>query len=263
MPFDRLLREINVTFHMLFTFEVALRIAIVLLLSILIVQAIGIPWWISLVPAFFYGSVQYVKKRKKDPYINIERKYPTLQEKLRSARDNTDEGNLFVFGLHKDVVGEISKVRVSSFFNLNKARKDIFMIIFLSFVVIALSQYNYKLTNFSIEIGDVTFDIKNLLNIARAGVGGDDISDGAGLAEFTDIFGEKSVAIIGDEKLEIELKSGKTEIDVTDIRPPEPQEFTSVYPEEIKAVAASSFEEQIPKEQQEIVKSYFSKIAEG
>ena len=81
------------------------------------------------------------------------------------------------------------------------------------------------------------------------------------MSEFDDIFGEKSVAILGDENLEIEIAAGNTEIDISEIKEAEEIEFQTLYPEEIGATAAGVAEENIPAHQQEIVKNYYQKIA--
>ena len=137
------------------------------------------------------------------------------------------------------------------------------MMAFLAIVIIKLAPFHVQILDLQ-AMTDLSLDLGDLAeNIGRIGKGekyeGED--DDGGLAEHTDIFGEKSVALLGDEDVEITLESANVEIDINDIREVEERTFTTTYPEEIGAMAASAFEEQIPKDQQEIVKNYYKKIA--
>lgn len=266
MPFDKLIAEVRFTFASFAVFRLFLRLSLVFLVAYLVFAAIGIPWPLTIIPIIAYGVWMRRKLNKTDPFVEIEQKYPLLSEKLRAARDNTDEGNVFIFDLHKDVVRDIQKVRASSFFNTKKTRDDIIMIGFFAFMIIFLAPFHVQLFDFNVDIVNLDFDARfDIFGEGSGGNGGDsgfDPSEGGGAA-FRDIYGESSIAVLGDEKVDVQLQLADAELDFTNIRAPEEREFQTVYPDDIEAVASSSFNEEIPQEQQEIVKNYYQFIAEG
>lgn len=264
MPFRKIIREIRFTFNMINLFYSTIRSVIFFLVIFLLFTAFNIPWYLTFVPAGYYFFRQMRKRSRLNPYKEIENRYTTLKEKLRAAKDNLDEGNVFVFNLHKEVVNMIRRVNVSSFFNTRRALNDILMMSFLAIVIIILAPFHVQIldvqamTDMSLELDDL---IENIGSIGSGDEKYEGEDDEGGLAEYEDIFGKKSVALLGDEDLEITLESANVEIDVNDVRDVEERTFTTTYPEEIGAMAASAFEEQIPKDQQEIVKNYYKKIA--
>ncbi|MBW3011063.1 hypothetical protein KY326_02500 [Candidatus Woesearchaeota archaeon] len=264
MPFRRIIREIRFTFNMINLFYSTIRTVILFLVIFLVFTAFNIPWYLTFIPGIYYFFRQMRKRSKVNPYKEIEGKYTTLKEKLRAARDNLDEGNVFVFDLHKEVANVIRKVNVSSFFNTRRALNDLLMMAFLSLVIIILAPFHVQILDLQ-AMTDLSLDLGDLVdNIGSIGTKGDKLEgedDDGGLAEYDDIFGKKSVALLGDESMEVTFESANVEIDVNDIREVEERMFTTTYPEEIGAMAASAFEEQIPKDQQEIVKNYYKKIA--
>ncbi len=243
-------------------FYSTIRTIILFLIIFLLFTAFGIPWYLTFIPGIYYFFRQMKKRSKTNPYKEIEKKYTVLKEKLRAAKDNIDEGNVFVFDLHKEVVAAVRKINVSSFFNTRRALNDILMMAFLAIVIIVFAPFHVQILDLQ-AMTDLSLDLGGLVdNIGQFGkdkLEGED--DEGGLAEYNDIFGEKSVALLGDEDMEVTLEAANVEIDVNDIREVEERTFTTTYPEEIGAMAASAFEEQIPKDQQEIVKNYYKKIA--
>ena len=78
--------------------------------------------------------------------------------------------------------------------------------------------------------------------------------------EADDIYGDKSIAELGNEQLQLELNPVKSDADISKTQEPEHRKFRSTIPTEIAASTDASYEESIPKGYQKIVKSYFREI---
>jgi len=75
-----------------------------------------------------------------------------------------------------------------------------------------------------------------------------------------DIYGNESIAELGNDELMLQLNPSLSDIDISQIKDPEHREFKSNVPTEIAGSTDASFEESIPKGYQKIVKSYFRQI---
>ena len=76
-----------------------------------------------------------------------------------------------------------------------------------------------------------------------------------------DIYGKRSIALLGKESLDISVDVTESELDITKIREAKQKDFTEEFPTKISAIADVSYEEKIPKDYKEIIKSYFERIA--
>ncbi|MBW3013048.1 hypothetical protein KY325_03835 [Candidatus Woesearchaeota archaeon] len=261
--FKRVVKEIVFTFRTIYIFYALLRSIIILLIAYLLIAPFNLPWFIAVVPAAIYFIRRTQNDRKKNPFAEIEKQYPSLKEKLRAAKDNFDEGNVFVFDLHKEVLADVKKVAVSNFFDTKKARNDVLVMCVLCLIIVILAPFNVAIFDFNFSLDDITDKVRDFASGVGNNRGSRDLTedDEGGLGEFDEIFGEKSIALLGDENLEIEIASDNTEIDISDIREAEQIEFQTLYPDEIGATAAGVAEENIPTQHQEIVKNYYKKIA--
>jgi len=263
MSFRRVVKEIKFTFGTIYFFFTLLRTIIILLICFLIITPFNLPWYLALIPAAVYFVRRTRKDRKRSPFSEIEKKYPGLKEKLRAAKDNYDEGNVFVFDLHKEVLAEVKRVAVSNFFDTKKARNDLLVVCILCLVVVIMAPFNVQIFDFNFTLDDLSNKIQDFAS-GMGNKGGSEIlgeDDEGGLGEFDDIFGEKSIAVLGDENLEIEIATDNAELDISDVNEAEEIEFETLYPDEIGATASGVAEEYIPTHQQEIVKNYYKKIA--
>lgn len=263
MSFRRVVKEIRFTFGTIYFFFALLRTIIILLICFLIITPFNLPWYLALIPAGIYFVRRTKKDRKKNPFSEIEKKYPGLKEKLRAAKDNYDEGNVFVFDLHKEVLAEVKRVAVSNFFDTKKSRNDLLVVCVLCLVIVIMAPFNVQIFDFNFTLDDLSDKVRDFASGMGNGNGDSDTfdEDDGGLGEFDNIFGEKTIALLGDENLEIEIATGNTELDISDVNEAEDIEFETLYPDEIGATASGVAEEYIPTHHQEIVKNYYKKIA--
>jgi hypothetical protein len=262
--FQEVVTDLRRYFNVLIVLSTFARSMIVFLISFLLLSTIGITWWYSLFPGVVCFIVLHHLASREDPAKIIEREHPELEDMLTTARDNVEETNEMIRGLHNQVEKKLKKVSSSSLVKSSRLKKDISFAAMLALIIVLIAPFNPVLL--SIEISLEEFGI----NIERSvvGFGGDDESvAGSGLEGGdnvnNDIFGDKKVAVLGDDGLDIAFGFGDDKIDITNIQKPKSLEFKASYPDEIGAVASSSFEEDIPMEQQEVVKNYYKKITEG
>lgn len=194
---------------------------------------------VTFIAAFIYF---YKNKLKKASLAEIEKRNPNVQEMLRTAADNINMDNVVTKQLNVDVLTEMRNVATSSFF--------IPKILFSKIISIsALSLITLFILSSNLHIVDANNLIKGLGYVPEKVFGSDE-----------GLYGDDSVAELGKEKVTFELNPLSYELNLDQIKPPEKKEFESNYPEDITATPEESFEENIPKEQQELVKRYFESI---
>lgn len=190
---------------------------------------------------------------------DVEDRVPVLQDQLSTVADNMYRDNEIIRDLQRDVLSLLKHVRVSYFIDFKKIYRDIWVIGIVCFLILVAGAWNVQFFDYKSlakEIGDVT---SGLGGSAFDGSGG----GAGGLDNFTDIFGNETLAELGPNELDLEINPILSEINIEDIQDVKEREFEeSVFPTEIIATTDSSFDENIPKEHREIVREYFNKIAQ-
>lgn len=265
MGFEDIMKEIERTYLVLSVIANSVRSAIIFILSFLLFATVGISWWFSFFPAALCFIVLYNIDSKKDPYKIIEVNYENLADKLSAGRDNQDEKNVFVKDLHDDLRKDLRSTIISSFINAERLKKDFLFFSLMALVIIIISPFNPVLLSIKFDPAKfgLTLEDTNIFNgDGFFGKAGGTEGDDAGGDANKDIFGDKNIAFLGDEDLNVRLALGEDSFDFSQKKKPQTFQFKAVYPDEIGATATESFEENIPKEHQEIVKNYYKKIVE-
>lgn len=81
-----------------------------------------------------------------------------------------------------------------------------------------------------------------------------------GVNESNDIYGDSQLAILGNEQIDIRISPVNYEVCVREEGDVEQKQFDEIFPQNSSS-GNSTFEENIPPEQQELVKNYFDKLA--
>ena len=85
----------------------------------------------------------------------------------------------------------------------------------------------------------------------------------ADLNQSDDIYGEEDLAKLGNVELGIRVRPADYEVDIREVGDVEEKAFDETFPSEVFVESATVYEENIPVEQQELVRTYFEKIAKG
>ena len=229
---------------------------VVFLVSNLILFLITLPWFYSFIPAVVYGVVHAYHGRRNLTYSFVEEKVPDLKEQLITAADNTDKEYEIVEKLNKDVLEKMKHTMTSYFFSFGKLTRELFLLFVVAFLIIGASAYNVRF----LDTHEAIQEIKNYKAFKDYEIDEALLEFEEGNPEDDDIYGEKSIAELGDEQLQLELNPVKSDADISKIEEPEHRKFRSTIPTEIAASTDASYEESIPKGYQKIVKSYFREI---
>lgn len=256
-PIQHALRELRMTLIEINVLTWFLDTLVVFLVSNLAFYLLTLPWVYAFIPTGIYAVIHAWHQRKNTTYQYVEEKVPELKEQLITAADNTDKEYEIVESLNKDVLKSMKHTMTSYFFSFGKLSRELFLLFVISFLIIGASAYNVRFLDtykaieevkeFSSRTGDYEVD-ETLLAYEE------------GNPEEDDIYGEKSIAELGNEQLNLELNPVKSDADISKTQEPEYRKFRSTVPTEIKASTDASFEESIPKGYQKIVKSYFREI---
>ena len=233
-----------------------LDMLVVFLVFELVFFLITIPWYYSFVPAGLYGLLHAYRGRKNLTYHYVEEKVPELKEQLITAADNIDKEYEIVESLNKDVLQHMKKTMISYFFSFGKLTRELFLLFVVAFLIIGASAYNVRF----LDTYEAVQEIKNFKAFKDYEVEESFLEYEEGNPEEDNIYGEKSIAELGDEQLLLELNPIKSDADISKMEEPEHRKFRSTIPTEIMASTDASYEESIPKGYQKIVKSYFREI---
>jgi len=247
--FPSVVREINRTLNQMILFENLVNTTLVFLVFYLVLSVLDFHPLYALVPALLYlGFYSYISFRSYKPGI-VESKYAPLKEKLRTAADNMGLDNPIVDELEYEVTAEMKNVGLSMFINPRVLSYKIFAVMLLSFMIIFATTLNLKLLEFARQKVPDIFDTKNLKTV------GNFVATKLETSE--DIYGKEDVAKLGDKELNIRIKPVDFKVNVREEGESKQQKFETVFPKELAVKETVAYEENIPQEQQELVKNYF------
>ena len=253
--FSNVVKEINKTLNEMILFENIVNTTLVFLVFYLILSVMDFHPLLASIPSLMYlGFYSYMSSKSSKPLI-IEGKYAPLREKLRTAADNVGMNNPIAEELEYEVTTEMKNVGLSMFINPKILSYKIFAAIILSFMIIFAATLDLKLLEFARQKVPDIFDTKNLKGV------GNFVAVKLNTSE--DIYGKNDLAKLGDKELNIRIKPVDFKVNVREDGEATQQEFETVFPKELAVKETVAYEENIPQEQQELVKNYFKKLAEG
>lgn len=258
--FKQVLKEVNVIVDEVLAFDIILTSVLIFLAFYLALMLISLNPWYALFPTLVYLAFLLYIDLNMNKYKIVENKYAPLYEKLRTAADNVNIENEVVDELEHEVVGDLKNVKVSSFVKIRKVSYKVLGSVILCLAILFVSIYDVNFGDFSI----VFERIKDIPIFGEGGGEGGGIGDllaaGAGGGD-EDIYGEESIARIGNQEVKIKIKHSNIEVVGSEIYEVPEKEFEETFPDEIFAVSAGSYEEKITIENQKLVKDYFKELS--
>ena len=251
--FSEVVKEINKTLNEITLFENIVNTTLVFLVFYLILSIMDFHPIYAIMPALAYlAYFSYFSFKSYKPLI-VEGKYAPLREKLRTAADNVGMSNPVVEELEYEVTSEMKNVGLSLFINPRTLSYKIFAALLLAFLIIFATTSNLKFLSFA-KNPDI-FDTKNLKGVSNFAAKKLNTSD--------DIYGRPDVAKLGDNELNIRIKPVDFKVNVKEEGDSARQNFETTFANEFTVKETTAYEENIPQEEQELVKNYFNKLAEG
>jgi len=259
--FKKVIKEINFTLNNIILFNSFLNAFLIFLVIYLFLSLFNFYQRYALVPAALYFIIRLYRGIKEKHLITVEKKYPLFNERLRTARDNIKMENPVVDSLKSDIIRDMKRVEVSSFINQKNISFKTLLSITLCFLMIFSARFDiqHNIKNTADNILDFIYN--NGGNNTNEGEPGLEKMTGFGTSE--SIFGDAQIAQMGDEKLDMVIKQAGYEINLDDAKEPERREFEELFPDEVFTTTAEVYEEKIKEDQQELVKTYFLKLAEN
>ncbi len=258
--FTRVVQDINSGLNKAIYFPVFLDACLAFLVCFLIMILIGWPIWLSFIPMV----AVFVRSWRKRGHINrirmVEMYYPELNEKLRTAVDYADQDGIVIDELHQEVIEQVGNVRTAAFFDIGKTTTKSISCVILCFIILLLVSLNLPLDDYRAKIKNAVNDIEQSFG---GGTSQFDESSSAGKGKGKDIFGDRSIATLGNKELEVRIKPSTFELNIRNIKDAEEKQFEDAFPSDVAVSTSSTYEEKIPQEQQIIVKNYFKNLAGG
>ena len=225
---------------------------VVFMIFVLTFRLVKINWLYSFIPFGLYGIIHIFSGIKNTNLEQIEKKVPLLKEQLRTVADNTEKDNEITRSLNEDVIKKMKEIKNSYFIKFGSLTSRVFMLILTSFLIIFVSAQNVFF-----------LDANNFIHKISTGRGNYAVEDLLGYHEnksLDDILGNKSVAELGYEKIDLKIDQVQSEVDISKIKDPEDKAFKSTKAKDIGGSQDSSYQESIPKNYQKIVQNYFKEI---
>ncbi|MBI4438757.1 hypothetical protein HY640_02395 [Candidatus Woesearchaeota archaeon] len=261
-------RELKTALAKIYVFETAINSLIAFLSAYFILSILNLPKVLAVSITLAYIIIETGKKVTTNKILQAEATYPRMREKLRTAAEYAKVENPVVNELHQEVISELTKVEEAEFVDERKLLAKTCLAGLLCFLILLFAPVSISLKFIEPAIEKAT----NGTEINITFIPGEDKTPtisiggkkgGAKVTSDKDILGAPKIAKLGDEELKLMLKPSGDKISLRDVKEVEARDFTEQYPDEVAAVTTATYEERIPKEQQEIVKNYFASIAQS
>jgi len=254
-PIGLALKEAKRSILQVVLFSSLMDTLVVFMLLMLVCLLLTLPIGYALILALAYAIVHTRGNLKDVNFASIEEKVPALKEQLITVADNWKEQNEIVEALNQEVLQKMREIRTSSFLGFGKLTREIVVMAVVAFIIISTSAFNVEFLDFK----ETVKELRAFKPFQEYDVNTDllEMEESQNLSE---ILGEKSITELGQKQLDLELNPLLSDVDIGKVNPPEERSFRDVPPPEIKATSDVSFEENIPKQYQRIVKTYFKEI---
>lgn len=259
--FIKVVREVNETLNDILVFETILNSIMIFLMIYVILSVSSLNATYALLPAIVYLIVVSYNRIKKNKAKIVEEKYDILKEKLRTAEDNINLDNPIVNELQSEVIEGIRKVETSSFVNTRRIAFKISGCLVLCFTIIFLATLNIHFFDFTIVFDKIP---KYIIGKGEpTGVIGGDVLGAGMYSGDEDIYGAESVAKIGDEELNIEIKPVNFEVSIRNVKEASEKHFDEQFPEDVFLKASEGATEEDNIDDKDLIKNYFLNLAKG
>lgn len=254
--FKKLVREINTTLTELTLFDIIINTIIIFLFVYLILSLFNLYPIFSILPAVIFIIFSSIKRLRRSKVKKVESKHDKLKEKLRTAVDNINEDNPVVQELQEEVIEEVKKVGISSFIRPRRISFKIFSCVLLAFIIVFVSTFNLEF----LDMDNLIQQLPSYIESNPLMIGGErtTLLDDVNLSD--DLYGEKDIATLGNEQLNIKIRPSNFQVNVKEGGDAEKKQFDEIFPQEVFIESSETFDEEIPLEEQELVKTYFNKL---
>jgi hypothetical protein len=275
---DLALRELRRTLLSIKFFDVALASLIVMAMSLVVTTYFLLPWYYALAPWAVYFAYAFTKKVNLSSYHEVEEKVPQLREALQTAADTRKKEGVLVRELQQEVLEKMHAIKTSYFLAFGSTTRQLLLLTGLAFIIIGLAAFsvNFDTTKDFAQRTPVLKDIfsigpfapvdnSSLSGQLTGGTANAGIKKIVKLQGNTSLFGAQQDVALGQNPLEIQIQPEYSGSNLQDIHEAEQKNFANQQAGAVQANAqgACTADCDIPKDQQQIVKTYFEKVGTG
>ena len=232
-PIKRIFTEIKIRFTLLAIFNSIISTISIYSLFFILLMFTNLNVLFALIPGIITFVIFFEKNMMQNPIREIEEKYPDLNERLRTSKDNFNKENLVIHHLNSEITNKIKKVSMFSFFEVKKTLVMSSISGVMIFSIIYLSSLNLghviDLSNLTPNLGS-QFDIASITGVDEE-------------IEFEkwkkDIYQQRSVALLGKQSLNITVDVSNSELDLSQIKEVRKRDFRIT----LKSRSSSSIQE--------------------
>lgn len=274
---DMALRELKNTLLSIKFFDVALLSLVTLAAGLVATTYFSLPWHYALGPFAIVFAYLFVKRVNVYSFHEVEQKVPQLREALQTAADTRSQEGILVHELHAEVLEKMRGIKSSYFLGLGTTTRQLLLLAGLSFLVIGLSAFNVNFTT------TTAFMAKQpLLRSALESIGAfgplnetpsgrmtkgkvmDKTNKFIAIKDNTSLYGDEADVILGDAPLELQVDPEYSGANLQDPHDAQSKDFRTQAAgvADANAQGACTSECDIPKDQQDIVKTYFEKVGQ-
>ena len=259
-PIRKALNELHFSLAALDLITIFYNTTFIFLFSALILLLLKLHWGYAFLPSTLALFTYTYQKARKNKLLRTEETTPELAEKLRTSADNLDKQNPLAEALHQEVIKDMKKIETAKFVDFKELTIKTVLLITVAFLTITLSYLN-------VGFDFPTFAIKaqEPLQILKTRLAGQDVPKlDTTLPEgnLSDILGNRSLALLGKKNLILQLNPLQSEVNLEETHEAEKKDFSPPpYPKEIYTTYDIAYNERIPKQNSEVIKTYFQEIS--
>jgi hypothetical protein len=216
--------------------NVFLSTVILFLAADLVALIFGMPLWYVIATAAIYFIVMMFIEVRKISVHSVEEKNPELREMLRTAKDNMNEESLMAHALFYEVLEKMKRVSSGTFLDFKKLMIKLSSIFVLAIVLVGLAFLNINIQRFENPLEKPLAYVGRIFGTGGAGEAEGATGDDAG----NDVFGDPSLAKLGDKQLTATINPSLDNPDFNNVDPANP----SASPLEDLGASDNTFNEQ-------------------
>ena len=249
------LRDLTSTVRNLVLLQASLSIIAWFVGFLLICGVLNLKWYYAIIPTLVAIVVIFRQQVRKANIYLVEHNIPEFKDILTTVSDTVEKSNEIIDVLHKETIQSMRRIKSSSFIAFGGMTTKVVVIVVLCIVTASLAAFNGRFIDVPRLAGKISlsdFGVyglnESLLQYAEN--------------ESLDIYGNKSVAELGYEELQLQITPVQSELDLNDIKDVEDKDFrASRSADDIRASVDATYSEDVPKEYRKIVKYYFNEIS--
>ncbi|MEL4304776.1 DUF7502 family protein [Methanococcoides sp. LMO-2] len=221
---------------------------------------------ISIIVALVLTIAIHIRDKKVQIVSLIEKKFPPLNERLRTAKDNKNIHNIIVDELMGNVLDIASKVNTSELLEKKRFKASMALLVasLVIFAFVNVSDYRSDVDPDDLAeiIGDLPFipDKENATSPDESFTLDSDTGNGGE----EDLMGEPAIIVVEGEEVDLSLPPGAgTGFSAGEEGEEQPPEFESSSAYEVGLISSPAYYEQLPEGYENLIKEYFEEMTKN